>query len=274
MALRAIMSAGAETRRAAPGRTGGRFGAFRYLALVLLLAVPVQARAQFSVYPVQVQLELGSSVGTQTLTVQNQASDPLDLTVYVNDYDRDAAGDHQYFPFGEHPSSCEGRLEVFPDQLSIPAGGIAEVRVRVRPEAGTCWAVVFVERRTQAPTGITVAQRIGAKIIATSGVLAGEGRVVGMAADTTAEPAALLAFANEGRGPLDVEGEIEIRSLEGEVVGVVPVESFRVLPGRQRRIRVPLNGVTLEPGRYVLVGILDFGADYLAGGQAMLEVRP
>jgi hypothetical protein len=110
--------------------------------------------------------------------------------------------------------------------------------------------------------------------VAASAALPRDGRVVGLAADTTAEPAALLAFENEGEGPLNVDGEIEVRDLEGEIVAVVPVESFRVLPARQRRIRVPLAEAGLEPGRYVLVAVVDFGADYLAGGQALLEVEP
>lgn len=271
MTLDAGMSADGRASRAVAGSTGNRFGAF---VVLLLLGVPSVLQGQFSLYPVQVELEVGSSVGAQTLTVQNQAGEALDLTIYVNDYDRDAAGNHRYLLFGEHAHSCAGRLDVFPDQVTIPAGESGEVRIRVEPGAGTCWAVIFVERRTRAPSGITVAQRIGAKVIATSSTLAREGRVVGMATDTTAEPAALLVFANEGEGPVDVEGEIEIRDLSGDIIGVVPVESFRVLPAHERRVRVALTGAALEAGRYVLVGILDFGAEYLAGGQALLEVRP
>jgi hypothetical protein len=269
--MRRAGSGEAHAGRRAPGQTGGRFGVY---ALIVLLLAPAGAAAQFAVHPVLVDLDATSRVGTETVTVENQGGDPLEVVVYLSDYERTAEGDHVYVAFGEHENTCAGRLEAFPDQLSLAPGERGEIRLRLQPGSGTCWGMVFVEKRTRAPSGIMVAQRIGVKVLTESPGLAREGRVLGMAVDTTAEPAALVAFANEGGGSLNVRGEVEVRDLAGEIVGVVAVEPFQVLPGRQRRVRVPLDGVTLEPGRYILVAILDFGADYLAGGQAMLEVRP
>lgn len=263
----------AHTGRAAPGSPGRRLGLFLGV-LTMLLLYASGLSAQFAVYPVLVTMDVTDQVGTQTLTVENQGDEPLELAVYLSDYDRTDSGDHQYVPFGEHPNTCQGRLEVFPDQLALQAGEKGEIRLRVQPGPGTCWAMVFVEKRTLTPSGITMAQRIGAKVLAESSQATLEGRVLGMAADTTAEPAALLAFENQGSGMLDVTGEIEVRDLTGEVVGVVKVDPFSVLPGHGRRIRVPLAGVELGPGRYIMVAVLDFGADYLAGGQAMIEVAP
>jgi hypothetical protein len=262
----------AHAGRAAPGIPGGRLGLFLAVAMLILSASGLSA--QFAVYPVLVTMDVTDQVGTQTLTVENQGDEPLELAVYLSDYDRTDSGDHQYLPFGEHPNTCKGRMEVFPDQLALQAGEKGEIRLRMQPGPGTCWAMVFVEKRTLTPSGITMAQRIGAKVVAESSAATREGRVLGMAADTTAEPAALLAFENQGTGKLDVTGEVEVRDLTGEVVGVVDVDPFGVLPGRTRRIRVPLTGVDLAPGRYIMVAVLDFGADYLAGGQAMIEVAP
>lgn len=268
---RRVSSDMARAGRTAPGQTGGRLGVYGLWALLLL---PGAASAQFAVHPVLVDVDATSRVGTETITVQNQGTEPLEVAVYLSDYDRSATGDHSYVSFGEHPNTCAGRLEAFPDQLSLAPGERGEIRLQMQPDSATCWGLVFVEKRTRAPSGITMAQRIGVKVLAESDGLAREGRVLGLAVDTTAEPAALLSFGNDGDGSLDVAGEVEIRDLAGEVVGVVEVEPFQVLPGRERRVRIPLGGAALEPGRYVLVAILDFGADYLAGGQAVLDLRP
>lgn len=263
----------AHAGRAAPGIPGGRVGLLLEAVTMLILSASGLS-AQFAVYPVLVTMNVTDQVGTQTLTVENQGDEPLELAVYLSDYDRTDAGDHRYVPFGEHPGTCEGRLEVFPDQLALEAGEKGEVRLRMQPGPGTCWAMIFVEKRTLTPSGITMAQRIGVKLVAESAEATREGRVLAMAADTTAQPAALVAFENQGTGQLDVTGEIEVRDLSGEVVGVVKMEPFSVLPGHQRRVRVPLDSVDLAPGRYILVAVLDFGAEYLAGGQAMIEVAP
>ena len=258
--------------RAASGIPGSRVGA---LVTVVLLAIPVGAAAQFAVYPVSLELEATSGVAARNVTVENQGSETLEVRVYAGDYDRAPTGDHRYFRFGEHERTCAGRLETFPDQLALAPGERGEIRIRMQPDSAVCWGVVFVEKRTVAPTGLTMAQRIGVKVLAEPAGLPREGRVLGVAADTTSEPAALVAFENQGRAVLDITGEVEVRDMTGEVVGVVEAEPFQVLPGRQRRIRVPLEGAALEPGRYLLVAVLDLGADYLAGGQAVLEVpRP
>lgn len=257
--------------RAAPGTPGSRLIIGLLAGLACLLPSPVAG--QFAVYPVQVQLEAEDRVATRAITVDNRSPEQLDVTVYLNDYDRAAAGEHSYLPLGEHGHSCAGRLEAFPDQLSLAPDETGEIRIRLEPGAGTCWGVVFVEKRTPTPSGVMVAQRIGVKVLAQADGLAREGQVLAVQADTTSEPAAFIAFQNDGRGVLEVSGEIEVRTPAGEIVAVTDVESFKVLPGHRRRIRAPMD-VTLEPGRYLLVAILDFGADYLAGGQAMMEVKP
>jgi hypothetical protein len=256
--------------RTAPGLAGGRFAIISAAAaLVLVAAVP--ASAQFSVYPATVQLGAAQGVGAATITVENEGDTPLEARVYLADYDRDDDGRHRYSGYGEGESSCAGRLETFPDRVAVAPGERGEVRLRVQPASSTCWAVIFVERRTPTSSGITVAQRIGVKVLVAGEGGSRAGEVVGMAGDPDG-PTAVVAFENTGTAFLEVEGEVEVRDLDGEIVAVAPVELFRVLPGHRRRVRVPLEG--LDPGEYVLVSILDFGGEYLAGGQALLQVDP
>jgi len=270
----------------APDKLGGRCGvpgwalaAAVSLATSVLSLAPAGAAAQLSVYPALVEFEAGPEVGLQTLTVENQGDASMEVRIYLSDYDRDPDGDHVYIPYGEHDHSCKGRLEAFPDQLSVEPGERGEIRLRLDEGEGSCWGLVFVEKRTLTPSGITVAQRIAVKVLAQPASASREGRVVGVAVDTVGGRSVVVGFENEGERALDVEGEVEIRDLAGEIVRVVAVERFHALPGRQRQVRVKLDAaalgdVVLAPGQYVLVAILDFGGDYLAGGQAILDVTP
>lgn len=262
-----------ELSRAAPGFPRGRLGVLVAIVAVLVL-LPSASAAQFSAHPVQIELNAVDRVETETITVQNRSGEPLDLRVYVSDYDRAVEGGHSYLSFGEHPNSCAGRLQVFPDQLSLQPDESSQVRVRLEPDSATCWGIVFIERRELTPSGITIAQRIGAKVFGLGVGGPPAGKVVAMTVDTADEPSALVTFENEGDRIVEITGEIEVRDLEGEIHQVLELDPGRVLPGRSRRFRVSLGGLSLEPGQYLLVAILDFGAEYLVGGQAMYEVAP
>lgn len=271
----------------APEPIGGRCGVPAWVpavilsvaSLVLALAMtPLEAAAQLAVYPALVEFEPGPAVSLQTLAVENQGDAAVEVRVYLSDYDRQPDGGHVYIPFGEHDHSCTGRLQAFPEQLSVQPGEQGEIRLRLERGQESCWGMVFVEKRTLTPSGITMAQRIAVKVLAQPVSDSREGRVVGVAVDTVGSPSVVVGFENDGARALDVEGELEIRDLAGHIVVVVPVERFHALPGRQRQVRVRLDPASmddvLEPGQYVLVAILDFGGDYLAGGQTLLEVSP
>ncbi len=267
-------SAGMRVGAAAPGTTGGRWRVIGALLALALLsgALPDAVAAQFSVQPVIVELVTGDTTATAVLQVRNEADGPLQLRFYAADFDQPEEGGHVFLEPGSHPRSCVDRLQLYPDGATLEAGEVQEIRVLMEPVDSTCWSMVFVESGGRAETGLSIAQRIGVKVYGVNGraVPAGEIRSVRVAGD--AGRTVVIEFANLGRGPLRPEGEIEIRTLEGGVAGVVPVPPFSVLPTRVRETRVELD-MELEPGTYVLVPILDFGGEYLAGGQAILEVR-
>ncbi|MGK7312782.1 MAG: hypothetical protein ACN0LA_11145 [Candidatus Longimicrobiales bacterium M2_2A_002] len=255
------------------GTPGDRLRAICTAALAI--SVPAGAAAQFSVQPAIVQITTGDTTATAVVTVHNEASHPLQLRFYTGDFDQDRRGDHRFLEAGEHERSCEDRLQFYPDGAALEPGEVQEIRMLMEPLDSTCWSMLFVESASPAMTGLRVSQRIGVKVygLATREVPEGEIRSVEVT-DSVSDRALVIAFMNPGRAPVRPEGEIEVRTLDGEVVEVVRVEPFSVLPGRTRETRVPLD-LVLDTGIYVLVPVLDFGGDYLAGGQAILEIgRP
>ena len=255
---------------AVPGIPGGR-GAFVWALLAVLWAVPVAG--QFSVQPVIVEMRTpGSGVVGEVITVRNDAATPLQLRIYASDYDQPEDGSHAFMDLGTHARSCADRLAFEPDNLVLDAGASGQVRVRMEPGDSTCWSLVFVQSVARSATGIQVAQRIGVKVygVPEGAEPAGEIRAVTVL-ETDGGHTVELSFANSGEAPVRPEGEIEVRSAAGEIVGVVAVAPFSVLPGRVTRTRVALD-LELAAGTYIVVPILDFGGDYLAGGQALLKV--
>lgn len=259
----------------AAAATGGIRGRSALFAALLAGVLASPAAAQFSAQPVILELRTDGSGSAATITVRNESDDPLQLRIYAADFDQVEDGSHTFMDAGAHDSSCMERLEVFPGNLVLEARGQDEVRVQMGPGDSTCWSMIFVQNVNRNAAGIQIAQRIGVKVYGVSTGLRADGEVRGItvsAADSAGARAVEVAFANTGAAPVRPDGELEIRSEAGDVVAVVPIRPFSVLPGRVAVTRIPLE-VDLEAGRYLLIPVLDFGGDYLAGGQGLLVVE-
>lgn len=267
------MARSAERRAGttASGSTGGR-PCVTILVALLSLSCPAAAAAQFSVQPVIVEMVAGDTTATTVLQAHNDGTEPIQLRFYTADFHQSVDGRHAFLEAGTAPHSCAGRLQIYPDAATLDAEATQEIRVLMEPVDSTCWSMVFVESVAPAETGLNVAQRIGVKVYGTPGRTPLEGEIRDVRVETDSVRTAVIEFANPGRRPIRPQGEIEVRTLEGDVAAVVPVPAFSVLPASVRQTRIAV-GASLEPGTYVLVPILDFGGDYLAGGQALLEIE-
>lgn len=245
-----------------------------FVAALILLAGVIPAAAQFSAQPVIVELRTTNEAAATVITVRNESASPMQLQVYGSDFDQPEDGSHVFMGLGEHAQSCAGRMEILPDHLALGPHGAGEVRVRMEPGDAPCWSLVFVQGLARDGAGIQVSQRIGVKVYGVSvGARAdGEVKAVEVVGDGNGSRHVEVTFANTGSRPVRPEGEVEIRTEAGEVVSVMAISPFSVLPGRTIRTRVPLD-VDLPVGLYLLIPILDFGGDYLAAGQALLEIE-
>jgi hypothetical protein len=243
---------------------------FRTAACVMFL--PAVARAQFSAQPVILGLAPVDSAVASTVMVRNDGKESIQFRFRMGDFDQTAAGDHYFQPFGTNAHSCKGRVEVYPDQATLLGGENQEIRVRMLPGNATCWGVLFVEQRARNTVGLMVGQQIAVKIYGTRPLLEVKGGITSVkaAADTSGLRVA-FDFKNDGEGPVRPSGTVEIRTPTGDVVASEAVDAFSVLPGHSRLVTVPVSQ-KLKHGRYVAVPVMDFGADYLAGGQATFEV--
>jgi hypothetical protein len=248
-----------------------------FAAPVVGLAVAIMvapAAAQFSAQPVIIEIRAADGAAGSVITVRNESTAPMRLQVYGGDFDQPEDGSHVFMGLGEHERSCASRLEIEPDQLTLDPHGSGEVRIRMESGSETCWSLVFVEGLARGGAGIQVSQRIGVKVYGVGPGVRADGEVSQVRIDTAADGARHVdvAFGNTGTAPVRAQGELEIRSETGAVVSTLPIPPFSVLPGRTIRTRIPL-AVELPAGVYLLIPILDFGGNYLAAGQALLEIE-
>ena len=231
------------------------------------------AAAQFTTQPAVLRVTpQPDSFAVAVVRIQNLSAESRHFRFYFEDFEQSDAGDHQLSPAGQNPRSCAHRVSVFPDQVSLSPNEIYDVRVRLEYAPDSCWSLLFSETLGQDQKGVRVGQRIGAKVYGISPFGQREGEITSVRASVDRNTIRTeLEFLNSGDVPLAPEGKIEFRTLEGEVLRSVDVHEFSVLPGRRRRLTIetPTSGLH---GRLLAVPVLEFGGDYLAGGQAQLQI--
>lgn len=243
------------------------------LAALTLPAAP--AVAQFSASPAMIWAEGGAGTTTSRISIRNEGSEVSQLRVYVSDFEQDAVGDHAFYDVGTREGSCGPRLRVTPDIAVLEPGESRELLVEVDDAGEPCWAVVFVQTGSRAEiSGARMTQRIGVKVYAgdrTPSALNGE--VTAVEATSAADTVSVdFEFRNVSSSVMRPTGHVELRALSGEAVAQVPIEPFSVLPGHVRRVRAAVPA-SLPEGRYVAVPVIDFGGEFLAGGQGLFRIH-
>ncbi len=258
--------------RTAPDKLGSRAG-LKVAALLLSLLCPFAAQAQFSANPVIMTLTTADSAAVGVITLKNDGQSERQFRFYLMDFEQDADGGHAFEVAGKNPHSCSKQLSIFPTTAALLPGEQTGIRVTMRPGSGTCWGVVMLEEASRdAQRGIRAGQQIAVKIYGVTPTSTHTGEVGLVTATQDAKGVhVLFEFRNEGQAPLRPQGRVELRSMTGDVLGTATLDAFSTLPAHTRRISVDFSS-HLPRGQYLAVPILDFGGDYLVGGQGRFTV--
>ncbi len=245
--------------------------AARFILLIVLLgAGALPARAQFSTLPGVVHVSADDAPEVTVVQIRNEGEREMQFRVYFSDYDQAENGDYEFQEFGANPSTCAGRVSYFPDNAVLGPGERQEIQVRMEP-GDACWGLLFIESAAADGGQVRVAQRIGVRVLNVPELLPRDGEVMEVAATVADSIEVDVLFRNIGAAPVELRGTVEIRDLAGSTVATVGIGPLGVLPAHGRRFQAVLPA-SLQPGEYLAVPILDFGADYLAGGQALFRV--
>ncbi|MCS7218315.1 MAG: P pilus assembly protein, chaperone PapD [Thermus sp.] len=259
----------------------------KLLPLLLSLLPLAQAQTGVGVSPPRALYPAspGSSL-TGTVAVDHPGrSGTLQVEVLLQDVLLQPDGRPLYLDPGSHPRSLARWLSVTPLAFFLQPQGVQEVRytLQVPPgvQPGTYWGVIFFEsapaggRQGGEGIGIRVRARVGHVVYVEVGQVSRSGRIQGFryqppGGDAPAQ--VRLVFQNTGTGLLRLKGRVEVRDLQGRPVAQAEVPETASLPGATHEIPAPL-AKALEPGRYLVLAVLDYGNPNLIAGEGRIEVR-
>ena len=244
-------------------------------AFALLLAVPTVALGQLAVDRGEVQLRPGSpEERIAIIRVRNEGLQSAQVSVLLEDWDRDEIGTNRWYRTGSVPGSCAERLTIFPSVLQLAPGQEQTVRVVLDSAASfdaECWAAAIVQVARVVTANGRNAQfniRTAVKLYVTPLDLPPRGEVAKMAVQGDSVQ---LLYANTGKRHGNVSGRVEFRNADDVVAATLSIPDMPVLPGGMRRVTLALP--KLAPGRYVVLAILDYGGEELAAGQAEHDAK-
>jgi hypothetical protein len=133
--------------------------------------------------------------------------------------------------------------------------------------------MLMVETEGQGGGSLRVAERIAIRYMNMPGRLLRDVDVDSVSASPQPHDsvAIVAAVRNTGQASVEIRGRVEIRDLSGAVLQEVQFGPMGLLPGGTRNVEVTIPA-RLQAGRYVAVPIVDFGGEYLAGGQATFTI--
>jgi len=258
--------------------------------LLLALIAGSDTSAKISVSPLSAGFNLvpGESV-TGSFLVKNIGEQLQQVTVSMRDYARSLAGEDQFLPANTIPQSLTRYVDFSPATFELEPGAVQEVQFQVTlpvEETGPHWMMFLVEEsKPEIETGVGVEGAGGGFAFNVNIAFAvrirqsnpdnvvADGRVTGVVVAPAAdEPLAVqMTFENTGTAYLSPRGRVEIRDRTGQTVASTPINEFPVLPGAKRILDVVVT-TPLASGKYIALGIIDFGGDFLVAGQAFFEI--
>lgn len=233
---------------------------------------PGTALAQLSLQPAVMQMDASASSQRRVVRVTNEGDAPERMRFYAQDFAQDTLGMYTFGAAGTMVGSCGSRLRLTPSEAVIAPGLSQDVVLEIAAGPVPCWAMVTAESAPRAVGGgMPIGVRMGAKLYVAPGSATRELSVLQTTARAQGDSVLVsIQMRNTGPTPVHVGGSVELRDLSStSTVGKTRLQAFGVLPGQERWHSV----LTPRPrsGEHAALVVLDFGGEYLAGGQALVR---
>lgn len=224
----------------------------------------------------------------QMLRLTNHTSREMAFTLVAQDVVAEG-GRRVFVDAGQRPDSIAATAVFSPAEITIPPGGVgaAEVTLTVPPRTAVRGIAAIFRGRTviDSRSGVAMTASLGCLITFTlSGDVRLEASLPEVSAQTdTANLTVAEWVTNAGTEPVVASGALALLNDAGVLVGRVPVEPQRLMPGERLTYRADYPTL-LGPGRYravlsleyekkVLTSVVDFmvpatGGDQRASGRS------
>ena len=247
-----------------------------------------------SVFPLTVRLQLNpGDTFSKTFAITNTSDAPVSLNVDLVDFLSDENGRIMELDPGSlgNYSLCS-YVDYFPTHISLQPGETSDVRYEVAlpsEATGPHWAALVVtpdEAAEMQGENEGIAFRVELRsqyyftIIQNPVNSAPSGQVSEMdvrgatAENGTREVTVAVAFQNLGESVLFNSVRYAIRDPQGDTIAQFEEPSqLTVFPSVTRVFTHTFTGLELPPSEYLILGIVDFGGEYLAAGQYLATIR-
>jgi hypothetical protein len=234
---------GGSTAGQTPDMSAPRSGISLSPSVVMLMGQPGQAHRQ-------------------TLRLTNHTSRALAFTLEAQDVVAEE-GRRAFIPAGERPGSIAATAVFSPKEIVIAPGAVGTADVTLTMSPGSSIRGVAVVFRGQTvvghQAGVAMTASLGSLMTFT---LPGETRIEGGAPEVSAQTEARnLAvtewITNVGTEPVVASGAAALLNEAGALIGKIPVEPQRLMPGERLPFRAEYPEL-LAPGRYRAILSLEY----------------
>lgn len=253
--------------------------------LLVLLVLPL-GHAQLSIELTPPNARYRAQPGDQisgTLTVRNPGSTAVGLSVFPSDFVLMPNGAIRPLPAGSLPTSLTSWLTVNATHADVEGKGSQDITYSVHVpngvKPGTYWAAILLQTDTprsqqsnsDTSVGVQYVGQLAYVIFVDVGAMAPAGKITDIAVkakDSSGgnSPVAHVAFQNTGNAYMILNGRLELRTLNGTLVGKYDLPQGVSLPNELTELVVQLPD-SLKGGDYLATAILNYGTPKLIAGQ-------
>jgi P pilus assembly chaperone PapD len=227
---------------------------------------------------------------TAIINITNQRENLIILTIENQDFCRDSLGNLVNVDVGMLNRGCSKFVTVSPSKISLEPGEKATLRITIEmPDSsdGTYWSELVINEVSK--NNLLEEDKGGGRIVKIfldyrweiyiyetvpeSQICEGEIAGVQITFSDDGQRDIELDFKNTGNIILiGCNGYIEIRDESGNTIETLTINEFNVYPDGNRIISTEIP-LTLEPGEYSALAVIDYGGEYLVAGEAFFEVE-
>lgn len=248
-----------------------------FLCGIVCVAACVGEAAAFSIEPSRFELSVpaGRQRGKSVIIDNTDSPAPLHVRAYVQDIVFMPDGTNNFLEPGSTEWSVAKMIKVIPEELDIPAGKTATVRVNVSvPQAGHggYYGMLFFETGMGDIKGIALNFRLGGLVdVSVPGTEARKAKLSEITLDSSRQ--VTIGIYNEGNVLFRPKGKLKILNPKGKRIAQVDFNSqgWGVLPKSLRKFKTELEK-PLASGDYTIRAEIDYGTRYLLVGDSAVKV--
>lgn len=263
-----------------------------FAGFFLIFSLNQLSAQQININPSLIDFHI-SNVGSsesQAVVITNNSSTKQSFELSLGDWNRKNDGSHEYFKPNTMPYSCADWIKLDKTFIEIEPGKAGEVLISMQaptnPEELEVmkWAMLFVQSANlkkpvtngpnEAKASIQEIIRVGVHIYQTPASLT-EASASAIGLTQNAKQPKVYDFEVKNTGKVMISGNfhLEITNLATSAETILPVKTFPIFPGGTRIIPFELPA-DLKPGKYSILGVLDYGENYsLEAVEKNIEIK-